>query len=155
MKNFSEIDESILDATSTKISNAKSDIKEIVKRNKLIKKMIDNRFILNAMSSDTLKLKGGSDETHDFIGNEIRFGDFVLWSPYGQLGWGNPDVGFIVGESNDGEFKVCTSLSFANTDFEDPLMECPIVDVKTDCIIVLSRLDNIKSYDGVGRKLFK
>lgn len=155
MINFSDINEGILDRTSSKINTTKTELKEMVKRNKLIKKMIDNRFLLNTMISDTMKLKAGADKTHDFIGNEIRFGDFVLWNTYGQFGWGQPDVGFIVGESNDGKFKVCTSLSFANTDFEDPLMECPIVDVRTDCIIVLSRLDNIKSYDAVGRKLFK
>jgi hypothetical protein len=155
MINFSEIDESVLDKTSKKVSVAKADIKELVKRNKLIKKMIDSRHLLNSMVVDLMRLNEGSDETHDFIGNEIRFGDYVLWSPYGQLGWGTPDVGFIVGKEDDGKFKICTSFSFADIDNEDPLKECSIVEVKPNNIIVLSRIDNIKSYEPVGKKLFK
>ena len=156
MRNFSDINEGVLDKTSNKIKNVKNLTKEWAKKLKDIEKIgSEIRFLPNEVwSSADDVLKRYPDR--DFIGNEIRFGDFVMFSTWGDIDSGPIDFGFVISDLTDDGYKIANDniyIDFENV--EDPFCDSSWICVKPRNIIVMSRLNDVKSMSKGLKNLFK
>ena len=159
MKNFSDIDinEGILDKTATKVKNTKKLTKDMVFRGKKLEKVVEQRHLIREMWSDSNSKLNHTDYKTDVIGNEIRFGDLVVFSPSNDpINSGYVDFGFVVSDINENyQFDVCDDFLNVDWDEEDPLKYCSMYQINAKSMMVLSRVDDLKSYARVAKKLYK
>lgn len=96
------------------------------------------------------------DPDRDFIGNEIRFGDFVMFSEYGGLGDGHIDFGFIISDLTKDGYRIANNdirIDFEN--LEEPFWMSSWIEVKPNNLLVMARLDDVKSMSKGLKNLFK
>lgn len=159
MKNFTEIDtellEGILDKTTSKVKDVKKLSKELLKRQKDLEKIDRAKYFVSELwSASDSKLKKG-EKGRDLVGNEIKFGDFVMWAEFGGLGQGNLDFGFVIDVMDDGKCRVIYSPYRIDVEQENPFEECSWGDVWSHYTLVLSRLNDVKTIEKVMRNLYK
>lgn len=154
---YDTIDESLLDKTTEKVKDTKKLTKDMVLRGKKLAKIVEQRHLIRELWNDAFdKLKHTNHKT-DFFGNEIRFGDLVIFSPSNSsLTFGNVDYGFVVSEGNElNQYEICDDFAHVDWEEEDPLKYCSMLLINAKNMVVLSRVDDLKSYAKVAKKLYK
>lgn len=159
MKKFSEIDidEGLLDKTTKKVKDTKKLTKDMVVRGKKLAKVVEQRHLIRQMWGDAYDKLNHTNYNTDFFGNEIRFGDLVVFSPSNDsLNCGNADYGFVVSEGNElNQYEICDDFAHVDWNEEDPLKYCSMLLINAKSMIVLSRVDDLKSYAKVAKNLYK
>lgn len=151
MKNFSEIDlnEGILDKTTSKVNDVKKLSKELVERNKVFEKIgqlswmvNDFNYYLRKAQKDTT----AADDERDLIGNPIKLGDFVMTSQLDDWNSDCIDFGFIISNKKEnGRYDVLWMSGYPDTSLENPWETCSYGDFPPKNILVLSRINDVKT----------
>lgn len=153
MKNFSEIDtellEGMLDSTSSKVKDVKKLSKEMVERNKVIEKIGQLSWMVNDFNYYLRKAQKDTTapaDERDLVGNPIRLGDFVMTSQLDDWNSNFLDFGFIISDKKEGgRYDVLWTSGFPDLSLDNPFENCSYGDFPSKNILVLGRIDDIKT----------
>lgn len=149
MKNFSEIDlnEGILDSTSSKIKDVKKVSKEMVARKKIAEKIGQLSWLVNEFEYFWNKSKEkATNGQRDVMGKQIQYGDFILYSQLDNWDSAYLGYGFVVSDQlPDNRYKVMFIAGDPDLDLEDPFDACATMEYPASNILVVSRIDDLKT----------
>lgn len=154
MINFSEINteilEGVLDKTNDKIADVKKLSKEMVERNKIFEKIGQLSWMVNDFNyylRNAQKDTAAADDERDLIGNPIKLGDFVMTTQLDN--WKHEsciDFGFIISNKKEnGRYDVLWMSGHPDTSLENPWETCSYGDFPPKNILVLSRINDVKT----------
>jgi hypothetical protein len=147
---YTHIDESILGNTNDKIADVKKVTKEMVERNKIFEKIgqlswmvNDFNYYLRKAQKDTT----AAEDERDLIGNPIKLGDFVMTTQLNDWQYESCiDFGFIISNKKEnGRYDVLWMSGYPDTSLENPWETCSYGDFPPKNILVLSRINDVKT----------
>lgn len=161
MKNFSEIDlnEGILDTTQSKVKETKKLTKELVERNKVFEKIGQLSWMVNDFNYYLRKAQKDTTapaDERDLVGNPIKLGDFVMASQLDDWNSDFLDFGFIISDKKEnGRYDVLWSSGFPDLSSDNPFENCSYGDFQPKNILVLARINDVKTSHKYLMKAYK